>query len=174
MSPCFAKYSKILPQVMQILCCAEIGNNISRYDGIKFGYRARGYNGLRELYTKSRTEAFGENVKLAAVLGAMVLSQENYMRYYDKAMRLRRLIRDSLEFDECDVITSEGLGTRDNAECRMQNAELAEQEDSSYNLLMLSRLCGLPSFSTPKGVYVADVGREDLLEVESGKWKVES
>ena len=132
------EYSKIFPQIMQILCCAELSNNISRYDGIKFGYRAKGYGSLRELYTKSRTEAFGEDVKLAALIGAMVLSQENYMRYYDKAMRLRRLIKDSLEFDKYDVIETE---------CPL-----------------LSRLCGLPSLSTPEKVYIADAGREDVLE----------
>jgi len=136
-----SKYSEIFPQIMQILCCAELANNISRYDGIKFGYRAEGYNGLRELYTKSRTESFGENVKLAAVIGAMVLSQENYTRYYDKAMRLRRLIRDSLELDPTVVGTN----------CVRPP------------LLTLSRLCGLPSLTTPNGVYIANAGREDLL-----------
>jgi len=131
-------FSKVYTQVMQILCSAELSNNISRYDGIKFGHRSKEYNGLNELYKKSRTEAFGEDVKLAAILGAMVLSQENYLRYYDKAMRLRRMIRDSLEFDKYDVIVT---------------------WDS-----VLSRLCGLPSLTTPEKVYIADAGREDILE----------
>jgi len=157
------KYSEILPQIMQILCCAEIGNNISRYDGIKFGYRAKGYNGLHELYTKSRTEAFGEDIKLAAVIGAMVLSQENYMRYYDKAMRLRRLIRDSLEFDKYDVIINDkGQMTNDKGQEKSQT----EKWNSFYNLLTLSRLCGLPSLATPEGVYVANTGRDDILEAQ--------
>jgi len=134
-------YSNVYTQVMQILCCAELGNNISRYDGIKYGYRAKDYNGLNELYTKSRTEAFGSDVKLAAILGAMVLSQENYTRYYDKAMRLRRLIKESLDFDAYDVIVTK---------CPV-----------------LSRLCGLPSLTTPEYVYVANVGREDVLEAVS-------
>jgi len=141
MSEYKSEYQKILPQIMQILCCAELSNNISRYDGIKFGYRAKGYSSLRELYSKSRTEAFGEDVKLAAIIGAMVLSQENYKRYYDKAMRLRRLIKDSLEFDKYDVIETESP--------------------------LLSRLCGLPSLSTPEKVYIADTGREDVLEAIS-------
>ena len=148
-SPCFeidvvaleTDYSDVFPQVMQILCCAELGNNISRYDGIRYGFRAKDYNGLNELYTKSRTEAFGADVKLAAILGAMVLSQENYARYYDKAMRLRRLIRDSLDFDSYDVIVTK---------CPI-----------------LSRLCGLPSLTTPEHVYVASAGCEDVLEAAS-------
>ena len=134
-------YSNVYKQVMQILCCAELSNNISRYDGIKYGYRAKEYNGLNELYTKSRTEAFASDTKLAAILGAMVLSQENYTRYYDKAMRLRRLIRDSLNFDEYDVIV---------AKCPI-----------------LSRLCGLPSITTPEHIYIANIGREDILEAAS-------
>jgi len=132
------KHSEIYSRLMQILCCAELSCNISRYDSVKFGYRAKEYNGLNELYTKSRTEAFGEDVKLAAILGAMVLSQENYTRYYDKAMRMRRLIKDSPEFDKYDVIK---------ASCPL-----------------LSRLCGLPSLTAPGDVYVANAGREDILE----------
>jgi len=140
-NPVTYDYSSIYPQIMQILCSAELGNNISRYDGIKFGYRAKDYKGLDELYTKSRTEAFGEDVKLAALVGAMVLSQENYARYYDKAMRIRRLIKDSLEFDKYDVIVTK---------CPL-----------------LSRLCGLPALSTPEHVYIAYAGREDILEAVS-------
>ena len=131
-------YSEIYTQVMQILCCAELGNNISRYDGIKFGHRAGEYNGLNELYTKSRSEAFGEDVKLAAIIGAMVLSQENYNMYYDKAMRLRRMIKESAEFDKYDVIKT--------------------------SCPVFSRLNGLPSLTTPGHVYIADAGREDILE----------
>ena len=128
------EYSEVFTQIMQILCCAELSNNISRYDGIKYGHRAKDYNGLDELYKKSRTEAFGSEAKLAAILGAMVLSQENYTRYYDKAMRLRRLIRDSLEFEKYDVI-------------KTKSPEL-------------SRLCGLPALTTPEGTYIANAGRE--------------
>jgi len=135
---CAYEYSKVLPQIMQILCCAELSNNISRYDGIKFGHRAKGYSGLRELYTKSRTEAFGEDVKLAAIVGAMVLSQENYSRYYDKAMRLRRLIKESLDFKGYDVLETD---------CPL-----------------LSRLCGFPSLTTPEKVFIANAGCEDVLE----------
>ena len=148
-SPCFeidvveveTDYSSVYKQIMQILCCAELSNNISRYDGIKYGYRAKEYNGLNELYTKSRTEAFGSDTKLAAILGAMVLSQENYTRYYDKAMKLRRKIRDSLDFNSYDVIV---------AKCPI-----------------LSRLCGLPSITTPEHIYIANTGREDVLEAAS-------
>jgi len=132
-TPCFPCL-----QVMQILCCGEFSNNINRYDGIKYGYRAKGYNGLQELYTKSRTEAFGEDVKLAAIIGAMVLYQGEEERYYDKAMKMRRIIRDSFEFDKYDVL----------ATC----------------CPTLSRMCGFPALTTPKNTFIAGVGCENVLK----------
>jgi len=139
------KFAEVYTQIMQILCCAELSNNISRYDGVKFGYRAKDYNGLQELYVKTRTEAFGEDTKLAAILGTMVLSNENYSRFYDKAMRLRRQIMESLNFDTYDVVIGRGA--------------------ESASLAVASRLCGLPSVTTHDCTYVANVGCESVLKV---------
>ena len=75
-----------------ILMCAELCNNVSRFDGIKYGYRTPNYKTLDELYTNSRTEAFGMLAKTAILYGSDVLSSPNYMGKYDKAMRVRRLI----------------------------------------------------------------------------------
>ena len=145
------KYFDVYAQVMQILCFAELSGNTSRYDGIKYGYRTDSFADLQELYIKSRTEALGQNAKLASILGAMVLSQENYSRYYDKAMRIRRLIRDSLEFDKYNVIV---LPVPDTT--------------SNYRLeqCALPRLCGLPAVTAPVAggiTLVADVNHEDDL-----------
>jgi aspartyl-tRNA(Asn)/glutamyl-tRNA(Gln) amidotransferase subunit A len=96
-------YSDVYNEVLYILGFAEISSNLSRYDGIKFGYRASNFKNLEELYIKTRTEAFGLEAKLAAIMGCMLLSQDNYARYYDKAMKLRRLIKESLSFDKYDV-----------------------------------------------------------------------
>jgi aspartyl-tRNA(Asn)/glutamyl-tRNA(Gln) amidotransferase subunit A len=98
------KYYDVYPQVMTILSCAEISCNINRYDGIKFGNRADGFRGLEELYVKTRSEGFGTGAKFAAVMGAFVLSHDNYDLYYNKAMKIRRLIKESLLFDKYDVI----------------------------------------------------------------------
>jgi len=134
------KYSAIYKQVMQILCSAELSAAISRYDGIKFGYRAKEYSNLEELYKKSRSETFGSDVKLAAIMGAMVLSEGNYLKYYDKAMRIRRLIRDSLDFQKYDVIISHPH---------------------------LARLCGLPAVTIPHDggalTLIANAGCEEIL-----------
>ena len=146
------QYFDVYAQVMRILCCAEISANISRYDGIKFGYRADGFADLNELYTKSRTEGFGPDAKLAAMIGAMVLSQENYSRYYDKAMRVRCLIRDSLEFDRYDVILLYAVDAA---------------PEWKLELHALPRLCGLPAVTVPFGgswiTLVANVGCEGVL-----------
>ncbi len=75
-----------------ILMSAELCNNVSRYDGVKFGYRAENFSGIDELYTNSRTEAFGELLKTAILFGSETLSTENYMKVYDKALRTRRVI----------------------------------------------------------------------------------
>jgi len=89
-----------------ILMCAELCNNVSRFDGIKYGYRAKNYKNLDELYTNSRTEAFGELVKTAILYGSDVLSSNNYMSKYDKAMRVRRVIAEAFTeiFKEYDAV----------------------------------------------------------------------
>lgn len=97
-------YADLVEPVFHILAYAEISGNLSRYDGVKFGYRAENYKTLEELYTKTRTEAFGFETKLAAVMGCLALSQDHYAALYDKALRARRLIRDSLRFDLYDVL----------------------------------------------------------------------
>ena len=144
------KYFDVFGQIMQILCCAEISASLSRYDGIKFGYRAADFRNLRELYTKSRTEAFGRDAKLASIIGAMTLSQQNYARYYDKAMRIRRLIKESLEFDKYDIIA-------------MPVPYLAY----SLNFGALPQLCGLPALTLPFDggglALIANALREDVL-----------
>ena len=79
-----------------ILMTAELCNNVSRYDGVKYGYRAENFIGLDELYTKSRTEAFGKLLKTAIIYGSETLSTENYMKVYDKALRVRRVVVETL------------------------------------------------------------------------------
>lgn len=79
-----------------ILMCAELCNNVSRFDGIKYGYRTANYKTLDELYTNSRTEAFGDLLKTAIIYGSDALSSVNYMVKYDKSLRVRRVIVEAL------------------------------------------------------------------------------
>lgn len=150
---CDLKYFDVYSQVMYILGCAEISNNINRYDGIKFGYRTNNYKTLNDLYLNTRTEAFGLDTKLAAVMGSMVLSQEQYAPYYEKAMKIRRLIKESLEFDKYDIIV---LPSGMKGDPYKQNA-----------LYALATLAGLPSVSMPYhggGIHlIANVKNENAL-----------
>ena len=74
-----------------ILMCAELCNNVNRFEGMKYGYHTQKYQTIGELYTKSRTEAFGILTKTAILYGSEVLATDNYERCYDKALRIRRL-----------------------------------------------------------------------------------
>ena len=89
-----------------ILMSAELCNNVSKYDGVKYGYRAQDFSGIDELYTNSRTQAFGELLKKAILFGSDTLSTENYKKVYDKALRSRRVILNEFNriFVEYDAI----------------------------------------------------------------------
>lgn len=89
-----------------ILMSAELCNNVSRYDGVKYGYRTKNYSNIDELYTNSRTEAFGDFLKSAILFGSETLSTENYKKVYDKAMRVRRVISETMNalLADCDAL----------------------------------------------------------------------
>ena len=89
-----------------ILMSAELCNNVSRYDGVKYGYRTENFTNLDELYTNSRTEAFGQLLKTAILFGSDTLSTENYMKVYDKALRVRRVVCETFNkiFTEYDAV----------------------------------------------------------------------
>ncbi len=76
-----------------ILMSAELCNNVSRYDGVKYGYRTENYSDIDTLYTGSRTEAFGYLLKSTILFGFEALSSEKYMNVYDKALKVRRVIK---------------------------------------------------------------------------------
>ena len=80
--------------VFYILAAAEICNNTTRFDGVKFGYHAEA-KGLEEVYVRSRSEGMGRDLQLASLVGCMVLSKTHYNGLYDKAMRVRCMLKDS-------------------------------------------------------------------------------
>lgn len=89
-----------------ILMSAETCNNVSRFDGVKYGYRAQNFTTIDELYTNSRTEAFGDLIKTCILFGSETLSTDNYMKQYDKALRIRRVISEKFTelFAQFDAI----------------------------------------------------------------------
>lgn len=79
-----------------VLMSAELCNNVSRFDGVKYGCRSAQYETIDELYTNSRTEAFGELLKATILYGSEMLSEENYDKMYDKSLRVRRVVVEEL------------------------------------------------------------------------------
>jgi aspartyl-tRNA(Asn)/glutamyl-tRNA(Gln) amidotransferase subunit A len=92
--------------VYYIIAPAEASSNLSRFDGVKFGHRAKDYSDLRSLYERSRAEGFGPEVKRRIMIGTYVLSHGYYDAYYLQAQKLRRMIADDFQrcFTQCDVI----------------------------------------------------------------------
>ncbi len=89
-----------------VMASAEAGSNLARYDGVRYGHRTENPPTLEELYVRSRTEGFGEEVQRRILVGAYVLSSGYYDAYYRKAAQVRRLIR--RDYDEalarCDAL----------------------------------------------------------------------
>jgi aspartyl-tRNA(Asn)/glutamyl-tRNA(Gln) amidotransferase subunit A len=92
--------------VYYIIAPAEASSNLSRFDGVKFGHRAKNYTDLADMYKKTRAEGFGDEVKRRIMIGAYVLSHGYYDAYYLQAQKIRRMIADDFQnaFKDCDVI----------------------------------------------------------------------
>ena len=89
-----------------VIACAEASSNLARFDGVKYGYRAKDYEGLHNMYKKTRSEGFGAEVKRRIMLGSFVLSSGYYDAYYLKALRTKALIKKAFDkaFEKYDVI----------------------------------------------------------------------
>ena len=89
-----------------IIACAEASSNLSRYDGVKYGWRAPEYEDLTDLYCRTRTEGFGAEVKRRILLGTFVLSSGYYDAYYKKALQVKALIKEAFDraFEQYDLL----------------------------------------------------------------------
>ena len=89
-----------------VIASAEASSNLDRFDGVKYGFRAKEYEGLHDMYKKSRSEGFGPEVKRRIMLGSFVLSSGYYDAYYLKALRTKALIKKAFDraFEKYDVI----------------------------------------------------------------------
>jgi len=92
--------------VYYVIAPAEASSNLSRFDGVKFGHRARQYTDLADMYRKTRAEAFGDEVKRRIMIGTYVLSHGYYDAYYLQAQKIRRMIADDFQraFHDCELI----------------------------------------------------------------------
>ena len=134
-----------------VLAPAEASSNLSRYDGVRYGHRAKEYKDLADLYERSRAEGFGPEVKRRIMIGTYALSAGYYDAYYLKAQKLRRLIADDFTkaFEHCDVIlgptsptTAFKLGEKSDDPVAMYLSDI-------YTISV--NLAGLPGISLPAG-----------------------
>ena len=96
-----------------ILACAEASSNLSRYDGVKYGYRPEHFEDLHDLYLTARSEGFGAEVKRRIMLGAFALSSGYYDAYYNKALRVKALIKEGFDrcFEQADLLITPAAPT---------------------------------------------------------------
>jgi len=137
--------------VYYIIAPAEASSNLSRFDGVKFGHRAKDYTDLLDMYRKTRAQGFGDEVKRRIMIGTYVLSHGYYDAYYLQAQKIRRMIADDFQqaFKACDVIAGPVAPT-----VAWQLGDKADDPVASYlaDIFTLpASLAGLPGMSVPAG-----------------------
>jgi aspartyl-tRNA(Asn)/glutamyl-tRNA(Gln) amidotransferase subunit A len=137
--------------VYYIIAPAEASSNLSRFDGVKFGHRAKDYTDLVDMYKKTRAEGFGNEVKRRIMTGAYVLSHGYYDAYYLQAQKIRRMIADDFQnaFKECDVIA--GPVAPSVAWKFGENANDPVADYLADIFTLPASLAGLPAMSVPAG-----------------------
>lgn len=144
----YAKYSLA---TYYIIADAEASSNLGRYDGIKYGHRAKEFEDLNDLYVKSRTEGFGDEVKRRIMLGTYVLSSGYYDAYYKRAQQVRTLIVDNFKkaFEKCDVIL---IPTAPNVSFKIGSKGKDPLEMYLEDIYTVPvNIAGLPAISVPGG-----------------------
>ena len=137
--------------VYYIIAPAEASSNLSRFDGVKFGHRAKDYTDLVDMYKKTRAEGFGNEVKRRIMTGAYVLSHGYYDAYYLQAQKIRRMIADDFQnaFKQCDVIA--GPVAPSVAWKFGENANDPVADYLADIFTLPASLAGLPGMSVPAG-----------------------
>ena len=143
------------------IAAAEASSNLERFDGIKYGYRTEEYEGLHNMYKKSRSEGFGPEVKRRIMLGSFVLSSGYYDAYYLKALRVKALIKKAFDeaFAKYDVIlgpvaptTAPKLGASLSDPIKMYLSDIYTISVNLAGLPGLSIPCGMDSKGLPIGL----------------------
>ena len=144
-----------------IIACAEASSNLGRFDGIRYGHRTEEYKDIEELIRKSRSEAFGDEVKRRIILGTYVLSSGYYDAYYKKAQQLRTFIVNEFNkgFEKYDVIltptspvTAFGIGEKSDNPLEMYLADICTVSVNVAGLPAISIPCGVDSQGLPIGM----------------------
>ena len=144
-----------------IIACAEASSNLGRFDGIRYGYRAKDFNSLKELYVNSRTEGFGDEVKRRIILGTYVLSSGYYDAYYKKAQKVRTYVKNEFDkaFKKYDVLltpvspnTAFKIGEKCNNPMEMYLADICTVSINIAGVPAISLPCGVDKEGMPVGM----------------------
>ena len=138
--------------IYYIVATAEASSNLARFDGVKYGYRAKNAENLMDMYTRTRQEGFGDEVKRRIMLGTYALSSGYYDAYYKKAQQMRRLVKEDFDkvFKEVDVLVS--------PTCPNTAFEMGSRNDDPIKMYLTdvgticANLIGSPAISIPAGL----------------------
>ncbi len=144
-----------------LLSSAEASSNLARYDGVKYGYRAKEYEDLQELYIKSRSEGFGEEVKRRIMLGTYALSSGHYDAYYKKAQQVRTVVKEKFDeaFEKYDIIatpvaptTAFNFGEKSSDPLQMYLGDICTISANIAGLPAITIPCGFDNDGMPIGL----------------------
>jgi len=153
-----------------ILSSAEASSNLARFDGVKYGYRTENFTNLNELYVKTRSEGFGDEVKRRILLGTYVLSSGYYDAYYKKALQARKMIKNNFEeaFKKVDVIltpatpeTAFKMGEKTDDPLKMYMSDICTVAINIAGIPALVTPCGKDSKGLPIGMQLIGKERQD-------------
>lgn len=141
------KYAIYANPVYNIVMSSEVSSNMSRFDGVRYGHQTDSYKNLSDLYIKSRSEGFGEEVQRRIALGTMYLSAEDDQKIYKKGLKLRTLIKEELEelFSEYDlIVTPTSTSLPHDLDEETEKDPLSDFKADGFNVIVnLAGMCGL-------------------------------
>jgi len=157
-----------------VIACAEASSNLSRFDGVKYGYRNPGAECLQDLYKNTRSEGFGNEVKRRMMIGAFVLSSGYYDAFYNKALKVRAIINDGFQkaFEKYDIIlgptapeTAPVLGESLSDPLKMYLSDIYTVSVNLAGLPAISLPCGRDSKGLPIGMHLIGkhFGEQDII-----------
>lgn len=140
------KYAKFANPVYNVVMSSEVSSNMSRFDGIRFGHQTENYDNLNDLFIKSRSEGFGEEVQRRIALGTMYLSASDNQRVYKKGLQLRTLIKKELEnlLKEYDLIITPTTTNLPTKITENKDNPLSDFKADGFNVIVnLAGMCGI-------------------------------
>lgn len=175
--PTSLPYTEYALSAYYIISSAEASSNLARYDGIRYGYQAENFDNLLDLYKKTRSEGFGDEVKRRIMLGTYALSSGYYDAYYKKALQVRTLIKEDFDnvFKTCDIIlsptcptTTFGLGEKSDDPLEMYLSDIYTVPVNISGIPAISIPCGFDKNNLPIGLQLMSRPFEEEVLLKVG------